>query len=140
VSGLDGRAAERDREVRLADAGRSEHQHVFGAGDEATGRELAHELVIDRWLELEIELVERLHRREVRDLNAHGDAFLLFGVSLLGENLVEKVEIGRLAARRLRQDPVEPLGDGTKPKLEQALFDPRSHQFGAHAAPPTQSA
>ena len=37
-------------------------------------RELAHELLVDRRLELEVELLERLHRREVRDLDAHRDA------------------------------------------------------------------
>ena len=37
VAGLDGGAAERDREVGLADARRTEEQHVLGAGDEAAG-------------------------------------------------------------------------------------------------------
>ena len=57
-------------------------------------------LCVDRRLELEVELLERLHRREVRDLDAHRDALLLLGVELLAEQLVEEVEIGRLACAR----------------------------------------
>jgi hypothetical protein len=38
---------------------------------------------------------------EVGDLDAHGDALLLLGLGLLGEELVEEVEIGWLAARSM---------------------------------------
>ncbi len=60
--------------VDRADARRSEHQSVLGAGDEATGRELAHEPLIERQLELEVKLLERLHCRDVGDLDPHRDA------------------------------------------------------------------
>jgi hypothetical protein len=44
VAGFHGGAAERDGEVGFADARRTEEQHVLGACDEPTGRELADEL------------------------------------------------------------------------------------------------
>jgi hypothetical protein len=60
-------------------------------------------------------------------------------VRLLGEDLIEEVEIRRLGARSLREDSVEPLRECTKAELEQPLFDASFHQL-AHAAPPTHSA
>ena len=75
------------------------------------GRELADEPLIDRRLELEIEVVERLHRREVRDLEAHRDARPLLGIDLLPQDAVEEIEIGRLGPRGVIEDGVEPLGD-----------------------------
>lgn len=66
--------------MRFADARWSEH--VLRAGDEAAGRELARELRVDRWLELELKVGERLHHREVCDLDAHGDELLLLGVGI----------------------------------------------------------
>ena len=83
VAGLDGGAAEGDGEMRLADAGRAEEQDILGLGDEAAGGELANQPLIDGGLEFEVELFERLHRREVRDLDAHGDALALLGGDLL---------------------------------------------------------
>src|SRR5579864_2700956 len=47
VAGLDDRPPERDREMRLADAGRAEDQDVFGLTEEACRRELAHQPLID---------------------------------------------------------------------------------------------
>jgi hypothetical protein len=139
MAGLDGGAAERDCQVRLTNAGRPEHEHVFGAGDEAAGRELAHELGIDRRLELELELLERLHRWEVRDLDPHRDALLLLGLGLLGEHLIKKVEVCGLGACGLRQDAVEALRHGTEPELEQPLLDASTDDV-AHEAPPAASA
>jgi hypothetical protein len=129
----------RDGEVSLADAGRTEEQHVLGACDEAPGGELAHELLVDGGLELEVELLEGLDGGEVGDLDAHGDALLLLRVGLLGEELVEEVEVGRLGARGGRQDPVEALRDRAEAQLDESLLDARPHQL-AHGAPPTASA
>lgn len=64
VAGLDGGASERDGQVRLADAGRTEEQDVLGGGDEAAGAQLADELLVDGRLELEVELLERLDGRK----------------------------------------------------------------------------
>ena len=62
-------------------------EDVFSLADVAPGGELADELLVDRRLEAEVEVVERLHRREVGDLDAHGDALALLGADLLLEQL-----------------------------------------------------
>jgi hypothetical protein len=95
--------------------------------------------VIDRRLELEVELLEGLHAGEVSDLDPHCDALLLLGLGLLGEELVEEVEIGRFGARRGRQDGVEALRDGAEAQLDEALFDASADEL-AHAPPPIASA
>ena len=59
------------------------------------------EPLIDRRLESEIKIVECLHRREVRDLEAHRHPGPLLGVHLLPQHAVEKIEIRRLGARRV---------------------------------------
>src|SRR5579864_595665 len=83
VAGFDDGAPERDREMRLPDAGRAEDEHVFGLREKARRRELAHEALIDRGLEFELEVIEGLHRRKVRDLEAHGDASPLLRIDFL---------------------------------------------------------
>ncbi len=83
MAGFDDGAAEGNREMRFADARRTKDQHVFGLGEKARRRQLAHEPLIDRRLELEVEVIERLHRRKMRDLESHGDAGPLLGLDLL---------------------------------------------------------
>ena len=46
--------------------------------------------LIDGRLEFDIEVVERLHGREVRDLQIHRGARALFGLDLLAEHAIEK--------------------------------------------------
>jgi hypothetical protein len=86
--------------MRFADPGRAEDQDVFRLRQKAAGRQLAHEPLIDGRLEFEIEVVERLHGREVRDLQAHRGARALFGLDLLAEHAIEKVEIRGLGPGR----------------------------------------
>jgi hypothetical protein len=50
---------------------------TFSAWRVAAGGQLADELGVDRRLELEVELLERLHDREVGDLDPHGDTLAL---------------------------------------------------------------
>src|SRR3954469_3833669 len=139
VASLDGSATESDGEMSLADARRSEEEHVFGLGNEAAGGELADEALVDRWLRLEIELFERLHRREVGDGHAHRDALALLGLHLAAQQAVEEVEIGRLAACCLGEDRVESIGEIGKAQaceiLQHAGVDD-----GAHRAPPPRAA
>jgi len=89
-------------------------------------------------LKLEIEIVERLHRREVRDLEAHGDARALLRVDLLAKQAVEKVEIRRLGARGIIEHGVEALGDVAQPEARQLLDDASMHDR-AHWPPPAMS-
>src|SRR4030095_13641488 len=104
VTGFDYGAAEGNREVGFADARGAKYEDVFRLREEAPGGELAHEALIHGRLEFEIEVVERFHRGEVRDFQAHRDARALFGVDLLPQHAIEEVEIGRLRTRGLAED------------------------------------
>ena len=139
VPGFDGGAAERDGEMCLAHAGRSKNQHVFCLADEVTAGELAHEALIDRRLEFEIEIVERFDRGKMGDLEPHRDAGPLLGVDLLPQHRVEEVEIRRLGARRLIEHGIEPLGHVAQTQSGQLLRD-AGLDDGAHCAPPMASA
>ena len=123
----------------LAHAWRTEQENVLCVCDEASRRELADQFLIDRWLKLEVEILERLHRREVSDLDPHRDALLLLRIRLFAEDLVEEVEVRRLAARGLRENAVEPLRYRPEPELEETLFDARSDDL-AHDSPPIAAA
>lgn len=73
----------------------------FRPARETGPSQLAHEALIDRWLKLEIQIVERFYRREVRDLQRHGDAGPLLRVDLLAQHAVERIETRRLGASGL---------------------------------------
>ena len=103
------------------------------------GRQLAHEPLIDRRLEFEIEVVERLHRREMRDLQAHRDAGPLLRVDLLAQDAVEEIEIGRLGPRRVIEHGIEPLGDVAEPQARE-LLDDAGVNDDAHWPPSTTAA
>jgi hypothetical protein len=95
--------------------------------------------LIHRRLELEVELFEQLHRREVRDLDGHRDALLLLGVELFAEKLVEEVEIRRLLSSGQRQDRIESRGHRAESQSCQPLLDASPNDL-AHAAPATTAA
>src|SRR5947207_5917776 len=135
VAGLDDGAAERDREMCLADAWRAKDQNVFGLDEKSAGGKLPHETLVDRWLEFEIEVLERLHRREVRDLEPHGDASPLLGIDFLSQHAVEEIEIRRFGAGRLTQHGVQPLGHIAEPQPRELLDDARLNDH-THWSPP----
>ena len=66
VPGQAGADPERDRQVRLAGAGRSEQHDVLFAGEEVELPEVQHGVAAERCLEGEVELLQRLARREPR--------------------------------------------------------------------------
>ena len=92
-----------------------------------------------RRLELELEIVECLDRREVRNLRRHHDAGALFGVDFLPQDAVEKVEIGRLAARRVGEQRIQPIGDVAEAETRELLDDP-GVDHDAHWPPPAMTA
>jgi hypothetical protein len=139
VARLDRRAAERDREMRLTHAWGAEDEHVFAERNEAARGELAHEPMIDRRLKPEIEVLERLHAREVGDLDTHRDAFALLGVDLLAQHAIEEVQIRRLSPGGIGEQGIEPLGAEAEPQSLQMLDDTRLHH-GAHRRPPITAA
>ena len=87
----------------------------FRLREKAPGRELAYEALIDRRLEFEIELVEHLDRREVRDLERHRHAGALLGLDLLPQHTVEEIQVRRLGARGIIEHGIEALGDVAEP-------------------------
>ena len=101
MAGFHDGAAERDGQMRLADARRTEDQHVFRLREKSAGRELAHQPLIDGRLEFEIEVVQRLDGRKVGDLEGHGDARALLGVHFLAQDPVEEIEVRRLGPGRV---------------------------------------
>jgi len=66
VAGQDRLAAERYRQVCLADAGRAQQQHRLAVGDKAPGGEFADLLLVERGLGGEVEAVEIADEREAR--------------------------------------------------------------------------
>src|SRR3954465_565637 len=110
--------------MSLADGRRSEEEHAFDLGNDPAAGQLADEALVDGWLRLEVELFERLHRREVGDGHAHRDALALLGVPLAAQQAVEEVEISRLAACCLGEDRVESIGEIGKAQACEILQDP----------------
>ena len=75
-----------DREVRLAGARRPQEDHVLVLGEEVELGEVQHGLALQRAREGKVEVVERLHRREARRLDARRAAVALAGRDLLAEH------------------------------------------------------
>jgi hypothetical protein len=121
--------------VGFADAGRAEDEDVLGLTHVTAGGQLAHQPGVDRRLEFEVEVVEGFDGREVRDLDAHGDAFALLGANLLLEQMVEKVQVGGLATCGFGQDGVETLGHVAQVEFLQTIENAGVDEF-AHLAPP----
>lgn len=94
------------------------------------------ETLIDRRLECELEVLERLDAGQVRDLHAHGDALPLFRLDLLPEDLVEEIQTGRLPPGRLIEDRVQSLGDEAQAEALRMLDDAGVHD-GTRRGPPT---
>jgi hypothetical protein len=93
VAGEAGADPERDREVRLAGAGRAEQDDVLAAGKEVQQPEVQHRLAPEGGLEGEVEVLERLARREPRLLDAGLAAVAVAAVDLgLQQRLGEALE------------------------------------------------
>jgi hypothetical protein len=93
--------------MRLADTGRSEEHDVVRTLDEAAAGELAHDLAIDRRLEVEVELVERFDPRQPRLFQAALDAALVAAVPLGFERAGEEAFEIEVALRRLLAHAIE---------------------------------
>jgi hypothetical protein len=87
---LDGFDAEGDGQMGLADAGRPEQDDILGALDEAQPGELPDLLAVDRGLELEVELVQRLDPGQAGEFEAALDAPLMAAAPLGFERLGEE--------------------------------------------------
>ena len=77
---------ERDREVRLAGARWSQEDDVLGLGQEVELGEVGDDLALDARLDREVEVVERLCRREAGGLHPGRPAVAVARADLLGED------------------------------------------------------
>ena len=103
------RMPERDRQVGLAGAGRAEQDDVLLAGEEVELAEVQDRVAAERGLEGEVELLERLARREPRGLDPGLAAVAVAAVDLglqqrRGELLIAPL-LGAGAVGELGQRP-----------------------------------
>jgi hypothetical protein len=70
MAGFDGLDAQGHRQHRLARTRGTEQEQIVAALHEAQSRQFAHQLAIDRGLEPQIELLERLDVRKARQTQA----------------------------------------------------------------------
>src|SRR4029453_12840022 len=138
MAGFHHGAAERNRQVRLAHAGRPEDQDILRLRQKAAGPQLANQALVDRRLKLEIEVVEGLDRREVRDLQTHGDAGALLRVDLLAQEPSQEATTRGLGPRGVIQHTVEALRHVAEPQPRELLDDARMHDR-THGVPPAMT-
>ena len=110
VSGLGGVAAERDREHRLADAGRSDQKQIGLLLDEAERRQLLDHLAVERGLGVVVDLGERLGGREAGEAQPAFEPAPLGRLDLDREQPLEEASVGGLLALGLLERRREPLG------------------------------
>jgi hypothetical protein len=91
-------------------------------------------------LESKVELLERLQRREVRNLDSHRDSLSLLRVDLRREHSIEKVEVRGLLLRSIGEERVEPFRRVAEPQLTKRVRDACVGQLEAHDAASTSSA
>ena len=120
VAGEAGADPERDREVRLAGAGRAEQDDVLAAGEEVELAEVQDAVAADRGLEGEVELLERLARREAGGLDAALAAVAVAAVDLgLEQRGGELLIAPLLGAGALGELGQRPGGRGRLQRAEQ---------------------
>ena len=74
VAGLGGFDAEPDGEVGLPEPGWAEQDHVLRLRDERAGRQVREHVAAQRGQVVEVELLQRLHLRELRGADSHHGA------------------------------------------------------------------
>lgn len=88
-AGLDGRLRKRHTQVRFAHAGRPQENQIAGIMDESQAPQFANLALINRGLKGEVELLERLHKRQVRQLQARPQIPTAARVNLAAEQFIE---------------------------------------------------
>src|SRR2546427_5319850 len=89
------------------------------------------------WPELEVEVLQGFHRREVRDLDPHLDPAALLGGHLIAQQLVEEVDVRRLHPRRFAQRRIEAIGERAEAQPLEMIDDTGVDELGTH--PPTSA-
>ena len=102
LAGEAGADRQGDREVGLAGAGRAEQEHVLAGVEEVELAEVLDHRLLDRALEAEVELLERLAGREAGGLDPG-----LAAVAVAGGDLGAEQDLGEpLVAPRLLPRPL----------------------------------
>ena len=104
-------APERDREMRLPDPGRTEHQERIAVRHPPRRRQLPHLAPVDAGLGLEVEVRQLPHHREVRDLERHLNAALVLAADLPLDEHRQRLPQRQLLLRRLVEQVVELVAD-----------------------------
>ena len=103
-------APERDRQMR-PDSRRTEHQQRISVRHRRRRRQLPHLAPVDAGLGLDVEVDELAHHREVRHLERHLDAALVFAGYFPGDEHRERFTQRQLLLRRLVEQVVELVAD-----------------------------
>jgi len=125
--------------VGLSDARGPEEQHVGPVGDEPPRRQLLHQPPVDRWLGLEVEVLQRLLNGEMLDLYPHSNTLLGLGGHLLAGDEVEKVEEGEVVLGCLLEEAVDTEGGVAQLQALAVLEDALMYEV-AHGVPATMAA
>jgi hypothetical protein len=137
LAGLD---AEGDREVGLADAGRSEQQDVLLLLEETERSELGDARPVERRLKGEVEAVERAQSRKARELERIADAAALASGELFLEEPVEQVRVGPGLLLGLVEHAVELLLEGDEAEAAEVVVETLADEFGHAQALPSSAA
>ena len=133
-TGNDGFVAERNAEVRLTDARRSEQEHVLLAFQERERGEFAQLAFIHRGLEGEGELIQALVVGEVCPLGLEPHVPAMLGLALSLERLFEEVEIRQVLGGGLLGDGFEAVGQVRQAEHEHMVE--QAFRLNRHGRPP----
>lgn len=133
---MNGAVAERDRQMPFPDAGRPDQQDVRALLDEPQGGEVVDQAPVQRGLRIEVELLERLARRQLGEAQAALQAALLSSLNFDGEEIRQELGVAGLVALGGLQGRGEGVGRGSELEVGQAraqlLVDGvRAHQHAS---------
>ena len=114
----------------LADTGRPEQQHVVAMGQEPQRRKFAHPAFIDTGLRREVELVERLAVRQMRELHSGLERPLPPRGLLFGHQRGQERGRPPVLAHRLLGVAIERVGGDTQAQMLVLLADGRCGGLG----------
>src|SRR5262249_13192640 len=117
VAMLGGKVAERDRQMRLADAVGTEEHDVLGALDEGQPREFVNRRARPPAGKAEVEAVERLDRWEAGDAGEHLAGSVAARVALGPQRLFKEIAEGSVFRRRALGDAGIQIGHRAQPQL-----------------------
>jgi hypothetical protein len=107
----------------LADTGRTEEDDVLAVGDIPALGKLLDPLLVDRGLEGEVERLERLDVRELRERRAERDVLLLLRGDLLRQYLVQEVGVGDVVLGRFLESCLDPVVDPVETEVAKVVLD-----------------